>query len=99
RAVGTGFRFISAFTDRLVLCAPSDFFKSVFQFSSIFCSVLAQTVEEPFFSAPLLQKLLPRFPKQLSHASEIAQFFYKKFLVGIWLIFLLINKNPAISKN
>ncbi|MBR2425431.1 MAG: hypothetical protein IKB16_01695, partial [Lentisphaeria bacterium] len=47
RAVGTGFRFISAFTDRLVLCAPSDFFKSVFQFSSIFCSVLAQTVEEP----------------------------------------------------
>ena len=49
RAVGTGFRFISAFTDRLVLCAPSDFFKSVFQFSSIFCSVLAQTVDEPFF--------------------------------------------------
>ncbi|MBR2425216.1 MAG: hypothetical protein IKB16_00600, partial [Lentisphaeria bacterium] len=47
RAVGTGFRFISAFTDRLVLCAPSDFFKSVFQFSSIFCSVLAQTVDEP----------------------------------------------------
>ena len=47
RAVGTGFRFISAFTDRLVLCAPSDFFKSVFQFSSIFCSVFAQTVEEP----------------------------------------------------
>ena len=49
RAVGTGFRFISAFTDRLVLCVPSDFFKSVFQFSSIFCSVLAQTVDEPFF--------------------------------------------------
>ena len=48
RAVGTGFRFISAFTDRLVLCAPSDFFKSVFQFSSIFCSVLAQTAEGPF---------------------------------------------------
>ena len=43
RAVGTGFRFISAFTDGLVLCTPSDFFKSVFQFSSIFCSVLAQT--------------------------------------------------------
>ena len=49
RAVGTGFRFISAFTDRLVLYAPSNFFKSVFQFSSILCSVLAQTVEEPFF--------------------------------------------------
>ena len=49
RAVGTGFRFISAFTDRLVLCAPSNFFKSVFQFSSIFCSVLAQTVDEPLF--------------------------------------------------
>mgnify|MGYP003435124026 CR=1 FL=1 len=49
RAVGTGFRFISAFTDRLVLCTPSDFFKSVFQFSSIFCSVPAQTVEEPIF--------------------------------------------------
>ena len=48
-ANGTGFRFISAFTDRLVLCAPSDFFKSVFQFSSIFCSVLAQTVDEPIF--------------------------------------------------
>ena len=47
RAVGTGFRFISAFTDRLVLYAPSDFFKSIFQFSSIFCSVLAQTVDEP----------------------------------------------------
>ncbi|MBR2428342.1 MAG: hypothetical protein IKB16_16525, partial [Lentisphaeria bacterium] len=54
RAVGTGFRFISAFTDKLVLCAPSDFFKSVFQFSSIFCSVQAQTVEEPFFSPLLL---------------------------------------------
>ena len=49
RAVGTGFRFISAFTDGLVLCTPSNFFKSVFQFSSIFCSVLAQTVEEPLF--------------------------------------------------
>ena len=49
RAVGTGFRFISAFTDGLVLCTPSDFFKSVFQFSSIFCLVLAQTVDEPFF--------------------------------------------------
>ena len=49
RAVGTDFRFISAFTDRLVLCALSDFFKSVFQFYSIFCSVLAQTVDEPFF--------------------------------------------------
>ena len=49
RAVGTGFRFISAFTDRLVLYAPSDFFKSVFQFSFIFCSVVAQTVEEPIF--------------------------------------------------
>ena len=51
RAVGTGFRFISAFTDRLVLYAPSDFFKSVFQFSLIFCSIPAQTAEEPFFSA------------------------------------------------
>ena len=27
------------------------FFNFVFQFSSIFCSVLAQTVEEPFFAA------------------------------------------------
>ena len=29
------------------------FFNFVFQFSSIFCSVLAQTVEEPFFYASI----------------------------------------------
>ena len=43
RTVGTGISFISAFANEFVLYS--------FQYSSIFCSVLAQTVYEPFLSS------------------------------------------------